>query len=340
MKTFFKIKSVCGGMGQLLDIFCFKNNLETPVNHIYHAEERISFGCWLEKLRHVDQQYRQDGLGLEIAKSINSSHIGICAYMENSCRNVHDYLCLSVRYNKIWYNYTDKEISFFQQDAVISWDKPAYCGAGLYTRETSVSEELQVAVYYQRIMQLTGTSANIFSRVELAIPKPKNIRLYEDYFNCPVVFDAAKTEIIISKDILNFYIKSHDNALLLILKNYADIIVNGMPEKMSFIEAVNQNIIKSLENQDPRIDVVADYLSMPTRALQNSLKEQGVCFQDLLNTARLLLAKQYLIDHQVSILEISSLLGYKEQTSFNRAFKSWTGKSPMHWRKSYSHLYA
>jgi AraC-like DNA-binding protein len=40
------------------------------------------------------------------------------------------------------------------------------------------------------------------------------------------------------------------------------------------------------------------------------------------------LALQYLKDPSVSLSQIARLLGYEEATSFNHAFRRWTGRSP------------
>ncbi|MDN5622625.1 MAG: AraC family transcriptional regulator, partial [Acinetobacter sp.] len=48
------------------------------------------------------------------------------------------------------------------------------------------------------------------------------------------------------------------------------------------------------------------------------------------------LALQYLEDGSLNINEISALLAYNEQSSFNRAFKTWFGMSPIQWRKDFN----
>jgi AraC-like DNA-binding protein len=42
----------------------------------------------------------------------------------------------------------------------------------------------------------------------------------------------------------------------------------------------------------------------------------------------------YLNDPKVSIAEVAFLLGFSEQSSFNRAFRRWTGQAPGQWRRA------
>ncbi|MGW8161834.1 MAG: helix-turn-helix domain-containing protein [Desulfobulbales bacterium] len=38
-------------------------------------------------------------------------------------------------------------------------------------------------------------------------------------------------------------------------------------------------------------------------------------------------------DQNMALAEVSFLLGFSDQSTFSRAFKSWTGKSPVQYRK-------
>jgi AraC-like DNA-binding protein len=47
------------------------------------------------------------------------------------------------------------------------------------------------------------------------------------------------------------------------------------------------------------------------------------------------LAKLYLREPDIPIAEVAWLLGYRETSAFNHAFKRWTGKSPKQVRVGY-----
>ena len=319
-------------MVRLLDAFCDQNNLKTPVHSVYDLDDRVLFGRWLKKLKYVDQQYGKEGIGLEIAKLCHPSHLGVSLYIAASCKSLKNYTELPLQYISVWYDYMYKDVKTIDNQVQISWEKPAYYSAGLHVRETAISEELQVAIIYQRLLKLFPGNYEVFTKVELAIPKPKNTKLYEKYFNCPVSFDTERTLFRIPMNVFDAELSTEDPMLLHILKKPADQMFNNMPKHTKFLENVHQSIIKSIKAQEPQISVVAGYLNMSTRVLQMTLKDHGVRFKDLQNKARLILAKQYLLNKNTNIMEVASLLGYQEQTSFNRVFKNWTGYSPMRWR--------
>ncbi|WP_368565089.1 helix-turn-helix domain-containing protein [Acinetobacter bereziniae] len=106
-----------------------------------------------------------------------------------------------------------------------------------------------------------------------------------------------------------------------------------MPKQDSLREIINLSIIKALESNDVKIQTIAKSLNTSPRLLQIDLQKNGLSFRNILNNLRQTLAKKYLKNRNLLVIEIAFLLGYKDQTSFNRAFKTWTGVSPSEWRK-------
>jgi AraC-like DNA-binding protein len=74
--------------------------------------------------------------------------------------------------------------------------------------------------------------------------------------------------------------------------------------------------------------VVAKKLGMSERTLARRLTEEGVTFIKLVQQLKATLARSYLEDETMPMSEIAWRLGFEEQSSFNHAFKRWTGKTP------------
>ncbi len=333
MKSFFKIKSVGSGMAHLLDEFCKLHKIHTSESQNDKLNEHLPFDIWLKKIKKIKKQCKREGLGLEIGALARPHHIGIVAYIANSCDFLSHYINLIPKYEKLWFNYMPKTIQIEEDNFSILWSKPAYLQSGLYVQETTISEEIQISILYHQLLKLTNTNKYIFKRIELAIPKPKNLIKYENFFNCPIKFDTEKTKIVLPKSLLNTKLKNSDPILLEILCNQADLFLHDIPQEDDFLELVHVHVIKAIENNSAHIHYIAETLNTPPRMLQKDLKKRGSSFQMILNEIRINLAKKYLMNKSISITEIAFSLAYKDQTSFNRAFKSWTGVAPSTWRK-------
>ena len=62
--------------------------------------------------------------------------------------------------------------------------------------------------------------------------------------------------------------------------------------------------------------------------MQRKLSELDTSFRKLIDEVRMDLASKYIQDSQLTLTEISFLLGFSEASSLSRAYKRWTGESP------------
>ncbi|MHA4809718.1 AraC family transcriptional regulator [Flavitalea flava] len=84
----------------------------------------------------------------------------------------------------------------------------------------------------------------------------------------------------------------------------------------------------------PSLDEIAANFNTSPRNLQRKLQEEGVNYQQLAISCRMDLAMYYLQSGEHRIKEISYILGYQELSAFSKAFKKWTGKSPLEYQKN------
>ena len=56
-------------------------------------------------------------------------------------------------------------------------------------------------------------------------------------------------------------------------------------------------------------------------------------FQTILDETRCDLAKRYLEEEALTLAEVAFLLGFAEPSAFHRAFKRWTGQTPLAFRR-------
>ena len=83
----------------------------------------------------------------------------------------------------------------------------------------------------------------------------------------------------------------------------------------------------------PTLAEMTNTLSVPESTLRRRLKQSGTSYRELREACSLEMAKRYLLRKEMSIEHISRQLGFSDDTSFRRAFKSWVNMSPSDWRK-------
>jgi AraC-like DNA-binding protein len=77
---------------------------------------------------------------------------------------------------------------------------------------------------------------------------------------------------------------------------------------------------------------VAARLNVSLRTLHRALAAEGTSYRRLLDQVRLDIAERHLRDDRMSVAEVAFLAGFSEISAFHRAFKRWTGQTPVTFR--------
>jgi len=79
---------------------------------------------------------------------------------------------------------------------------------------------------------------------------------------------------------------------------------------------------------DDSLEAAAASLAMSPRTLQRRLRDEGTSFRKVHDDARREIASDFLADPSLSISEVADRLGFADVSSFDTAFKRWTGRTP------------
>lgn len=170
-------------------------------------------------------------------------------------------------------------------------------------------------------------------RVELRQPRPTDPTPWEEIFQAPVFFSAAVDCLCFSEEEWRAPTAHADEALARLLEEHAQMIGPQGAERPSGFRAEVLKALSTVLPEGGSAASVARALHVSVRTLQRKLVAEGATFREVLDTAKSQLAQAYLADPRVSIAEVGALLGFSDPSSFNRAFRRWTGRSPGRWRR-------
>jgi AraC-like DNA-binding protein len=169
-------------------------------------------------------------------------------------------------------------------------------------------------------------------RVDFSHAPPPDTREHERIFECPVQFGATTCQLVIARDVWDTA-RAGDPTLFSILDTHARMLLDQLPAQADVAGRVRQAIEAELRGGDPKLESIARRLAMSPRTLQRRLRDEGVLFNDLLDTLRHRAAKSYLAQRDIAATEVAYLLGFAEPSSFNHAFKRWSGQTPTEYRR-------
>lgn len=151
-------------------------------------------------------------------------------------------------------------------------------------------------------------------------------------FRCRVEFAARAAEICLPRAPLALPVVHADSHLLDILARYADAQLAALRAPGDVAGRATASIARQLGTAAPTLSSTARALAMSPRALQRRLAACGLSFRALADDVRRDLALKYIVHAGMSIADIAYLLHFSDGTAFDRAFKRWTGETPLAYR--------
>jgi AraC-like DNA-binding protein len=169
-------------------------------------------------------------------------------------------------------------------------------------------------------------------RAEFIGEEPSAKVEYADILGCPIRFGAEWDALVYSEETTRLPAKGADDKLLRVLELACQKIIGPTPEMQDLVHEVRRLIVERLPRGSANIDAIADELNMGSKTLERRLAERSQSFSALLDATRYNAAKHYLEETDMRLSQVAYMAGYTEPAALVRAFKRWTGATPMQFR--------
>lgn len=154
------------------------------------------------------------------------------------------------------------------------------------------------------------------------------------YYQAPLYFNQGRTEIAFDAALLSLPIMPDEQRLSRFLASVPTVLLVRYRDEMSFSERVRSLLQRNLA-RDLSLEDVADKLSITPQTLRRRLQEESeIGFRELKDKVRAAAATNLLQYSRSSIDEIALALGFSEVSTFHRAFRRWTGRTPGEFRNA------
>lgn len=114
----------------------------------------------------------------------------------------------------------------------------------------------------------------------------------------------------------------------------AERVLHRLERGVTHAERLRGLLAAQRVDAPPTMSDVARRLGMSVRSLRRRLAEEGVSYPKLLEEAHVAFAKRLLDDPDRSIYEAAFEMGFSDPSAFHRAFRRWTGMTPMQYREN------
>ncbi len=275
----------------------------------------------------VLQHTRDRGLGFEMGRRVKARSYQVLGYVVLSSGTLREAIHRLLRFEKLAGNLGHTEMEQPDSGLVrLKWFCPISGAPAVHVREAAVTGWVAFA------RQLSERQHHPV-RVCFTHAAPPDTARYEEFFQCPVCFEADFDGVELDSSLLDIPLDSADPVLNLLMEREAVTLLSDYDSSTNLVNAVRSQIYQLLVEGEPTVEVVAERMGLAARTLRGRLRRQGVGFQELVDGLRRSLAEIYLEDPRLSLTDIALLLGFSEQSSFTRAFRRWRGESPAAFRR-------
>jgi AraC-like DNA-binding protein len=152
---------------------------------------------------------------------------------------------------------------------------------------------------------------------------------YDLAFGCPVHFDQPTYGIEFSTAMLDYRQPHADSAMAAVLRQAAELMLTQVGTTLTLRERVGTLLRQKDDLCNVDTERLARDLGMSHRVLRRRLTDEGTSLSRLLEEARIDRARVELLRPGATIKQTAESLGYSEPSAVHRAFKRWTGQTPV-----------
>jgi len=269
-----------------------------------------------------------DCIGLHLAESADFRTVDVHFYAMAASNTLRDAFVRLSRYQRLLHETTRIELSATGAGLSLRHALP---GGFAASRQTA---EFLLAAWVRTGRLVTGTDWCPVE-VRFAHAAPARFEEHRRFFRSPIRFSAGENAVTVSESTLSLPCVGADPSLAALMDRYAvEHMGSAVSESRSVADGLRRVLVSELGNGEPKAGTAAARLKMSVRTLNRVLAAEGTTYRAVLNQLRAEMAARHLANPRTSIGEVAFLLGFSELSAFYRAFKRWTGKTPLQFRGS------
>jgi len=264
---------------------------------------------------------KEPGIGLEVGQTINPAAKGLLASWVSQASNLREALRIFI-----------KNIALMNPSE--SWTLTEHAGTCLLTFRLDQNKGYpDIAI--ERSMSAMAAWARALSNHNFPIreagfifSEPARVIPFKLIFGDRLIFNANGNYVRFDRELLNLPIVSSSELLKMLIEKQARQSLKALQKNTPITQKVQTRIRERFASgKAVSVSIVCSDLGMSRQTLYRQLKQQETDFQSLVEAVRKREAL-VLIQAGRDSSTISLSLGYKDTSSFYKAFKRWFGTTP------------
>jgi AraC-like DNA-binding protein len=310
--------------GFALETICAQAGVDAA--ELADATQRLPIDRGTRVVAAATKLSKTDALGLRVGSQAPIGALAVVGHILQSCANMREAVQMFLRYSSLVFEGGGFRIVEQGDEGRFIYEHP-FEGS----RYERFAAEVSLTVVLRTGIQLSGTDKRP-TEVRFRHAAPSYLDEYEQIFGCPVRFGQPANEIVFRRRLLDQQQLHRDDLLCELLRARADQLLADANATERLAERIIDGLKMQLETGAADASGIARRLGMTLRSLQRRLAQSSLSLSRLIDEARRDIACSSLRRSDVAIKDLAHRLGFSEPSAFHRAFKRWTGMTPVQFR--------
>jgi AraC-like DNA-binding protein len=287
------------------------------------TSRRIPAVAQVKFLDYAAEAMNDSAFGLHLGEQTDLRDAGVWFYVASAAKDIDEALAQYARYFRIVNEAVRLKLTRKPNGVAVEVEF-----IGLPRHLARQTAEFGMAALLKGLRVIAGRNIHP-TQVSFVHMRSSGAREFERFYRCPVEFGASSDRFEFSNDALAIPLPTADPKLVKALEPFCDLAAKERKTAAGTLRAAVENEIeKLLPHGKAKKETVAKALALSMRTFSRRLADEGSSYEEVVDQLRRSLALQYLKEPSMSVSQIAWLLGYEGSTSFNHAFRRWTGHSP------------
>ena len=295
-------------------------------SHLKNSELNVPFEQAQDVWKHAVALTDDALLGLHIGQDTTPSIIGLTGHLMQASPDLKTAFQQVCSFNEVFTDMFQYDLKELKGEIMLEY-KPAALWVKLFPETASQAVDQAMSGTLNVFKLLSGKKIHP-KKIELGERTKKHRTEYSRILGAPVKFNCDGNRLFFTADQLSAAVISYDKKLFTIFNNLLLQQKGDLRKQQTAAQRVNQLLQEVYQFKAPTLEAMAEQMNLIPRTLQRKLDEEGTSYRSLVLNMRNELSKKLLKVNDSKVKMIAGMLGYSDVSSFRRAFKKWTNKSP------------
>lgn len=270
------------------------------------------------------QETRDEDLGLRAGALVQFGEGGALDFAMRSAATLRCSLDVATRHARLWSDALEPKLVLGRRRALVRLD-------------TKLPWPRAAADFIVSAWHINHIGVHLPARAQVEVwfahSRPTSTAEYERVFReARLQFDAPCYGIVFDRALVDLPQPSCDPALHVAHCQHLEFMQARLSQQLSFAAQVREWIAIEMRTAKPTSRSIAHRMHISRRTLVRRLRKEGASFSSELDQVRHRLARDLIVEPELTLIEISSLLRFSHVQSLHRAFRRWTDQTPTQFR--------